>query len=134
MAKQSTSASTRRTTISATRSSSPSTRRTPGTRRKASQAGRSDVTWNFPLAKPNLIGIGIGLVLVVIGYLCMSTGMVPMSDVASNEGIWNNSLAVTVAPILLVLGYCVVIPFSIIYRFGRQDTVVADESGEATEM
>ncbi len=73
------------------------------------------------MEKQNLIGIGFGLLLIVIGYICMSTGMVSNDQVASNDGVWNNTLAVTVAPILLTLGYCVVIPLAILYR-ARKDT------------
>lgn len=107
------------------------TSRTVATRRKSQEADRTDITWDFPLAKQNLIGIGAGILLIVIGYLCMSTGMVPREQAASNDGIWNNSLAVTVAPILLVLGYCVIIPFFLLYRFNKQN---GDGTPQTREM
>lgn len=108
MAKQTSTASTRRP-VSRTGA------RRPGSGRGKGPAG-TELLWGFPLQKQNLIGIGLGLLLIVIGYLCMSTGMVADADVATNEGTWNSPMAVTIAPILLVLGYCVVIPLSIIYR------------------
>lgn len=126
MAKQSTTATTRRPS-SSSRGGTPARR--PATARRTAGAP-SDVTWGFPLGKPNLIGIGIGLALIVIGYLCMSTGMVSEAEVATNDGVWNNSMAVTIAPILLVLGYCVVIPLSILYRGRKAENV--EEQGTAT--
>jgi len=45
-----------------------------------------------------------GIVTVLIGYLVMSTG-----DATSSS-------AITIAPIILVLGYCVLIPLGIIYK------------------
>jgi hypothetical protein len=32
---------------------------------------------------------------------------------------WDNPLAVDVAPVVLVLGYCVAIPFAIMWRGGK---------------
>jgi hypothetical protein len=48
--------------------------------------------------------IGIGLVVIVLGYIALS--MEP----------WNGFMPLVVAPILLVLGYCVIVPFGIIYK------------------
>ena len=45
-----------------------------------------------------------GVVVVLVGMLVMSAG----DDVSP--------MSVTVAPLLLVLGYCVIIPLGIIYR------------------
>ena len=58
----------------------------------------------LPLTADNFKIIGGGLVLIVAGYLAMIEGSV--------EGF----LPLVVAPILLVLGYCVVIPIGILYR------------------
>ena len=57
---------------------------------------RSD---QLPLTSDNFKIIGGGLILIVAGYLAMIEGSV--------EGF----LPLVVAPILLVLGYCVVIRF-----------------------
>lgn len=46
----------------------------------------------------------MGVVLIVLGYVALS------------REPWDGTMALVVAPILLVLGYCVVIPFGILYR------------------
>lgn len=48
--------------------------------------------------------MGIGIVVIAAGYLAMLEGSV--------EGF----LPLVVAPILLVLGYCVIVPFGILYK------------------
>ena len=67
-------------------------------RRKGGSEGK------LPLGKENFVILGIGVLVILIGYLAMLEGSV--------EGF----LPLVVAPILLVLGYCVVIPFGILYR------------------
>jgi hypothetical protein len=52
--------------------------------------------------------LGIGLVVIVLGYFAMIEGSV--------EGF----LPLVLAPILLVLGYCVMIPLGIMYRKSRK--------------
>lgn len=34
----------------------------------------------------------------------------------AHHNVWNNPFAVTVAPILLVIGYAIVIPLALFYR------------------
>lgn len=51
-----------------------------------------------------------GIVVIVLGYFAL--GMEP----------WDGFMALTVAPILLVFGYCVIIPVGIIYRKKQADT------------
>lgn len=82
-------------------------------RRKASREA------HLPLGKQNFLILGAGLIVILIGYLTMITGGV--------EGF----LPLVVAPILLVAGYCVVIPIGILYRPRRRtDTVPAhDQKG-----
>jgi hypothetical protein len=58
----------------------------------------------FPLEKSNLMIIGFGILLLIIGYIFMAENSV------------NGFLPTVAAPILLVLGYCVVIPYGIIKR------------------
>jgi hypothetical protein len=58
----------------------------------------------FPLAKVNFAILGIGLLTIIIGYLSLSGNTV------------ESFRQLTVAPILLVLGYCVIIPIGIMYR------------------
>ncbi len=52
-----------------------------------------------------------GVVIIVIGYFALSAQP------------WDNPMALTVAPILLVLGYCVVIPIGIIFRRKKTEDV-----------
>lgn len=114
MAKQSTVATQRRQTPTPSRAA---TRRAPAGRRGPDRAA-SNVTFGIPWKRQNVIGLGIGVLVVVVGYLLMSTAN--GVDPANNDGIWNNQNAVTYAPILLAIGYCVIIPFFIFKRFGGE--------------
>jgi hypothetical protein len=62
-----------------------------------------------------------GLFIIFLGYIALSYGP------------WDGSLSLTIAPILLVIGYCVVIPISIIYRKKtQQDGTALTSPGEIT--
>jgi hypothetical protein len=68
---------------------------------------------HMPLTRENFTIIGAGILAIVAGYLAMSEGSV--------EGF----LPLVVAPILLVIGYCFLIPLGILYRknlFARKGT------------
>ena len=58
--------------------------------------------WAF--GKINYLIFSIGLALVIIGYIFMANGEV------------NSFQSLTLAPIMLFLGYIVVIPASLVYR------------------
>ena len=58
--------------------------------------------WAF--GKKNYLIFSIGLALVIIGYIFMANGEV------------NSFQSLTLAPIMLFLGYIVVIPVSLVYR------------------
>ncbi len=58
--------------------------------------------WTF--TKKNYLVFGIGLLMIITGYVVMATGKV------------NSVQALTIAPILLFLGYVIVIPAALIYR------------------
>lgn len=66
--------------------------------------------------------IGIGVLIILIGYLALSTSP------------WDNPIALNVAPILLVLGYCVVIPIGIIYKKKKTDTQTVAPAAEQVQM
>lgn len=70
-------------------------------KRKQMKKGKVDEI--FPFERENYIIIGIGIVLIILGYLALSGNSV--------EGF----MPLYVAPILLVLGYCIVIPIGILY-------------------
>jgi hypothetical protein len=60
--------------------------------------------FRLPIGRENVIILGVGILLIVLGYAAMLEGSV--------EGF----LPLVAAPILLVLGYCVVVPIAILYR------------------
>jgi len=79
--------------------------------RKPSAGGRDDrsrrrgpalASDHLPFDRENLILFGIALAVIVVGYLFLARG------------------SITIAPILLVLGYCVLVPVAIIFRPRRR--------------
>lgn len=72
--------------------------------RKSDQKHRSLVNEPLPLGRDNYLILGAGILVIVAGYLAMLEGSV--------EGF----LPLVLSPILLVTGYCVVIPIGIMYR------------------
>lgn len=58
----------------------------------------------LPFKKMNYILFLAGLVVILIGYLCLA------------KGPWDSFCSLTLAPVLLVIGYCVVMPVAILYR------------------
>jgi hypothetical protein len=72
--------------------------------RKRDQRRRSSRDSVIAFSRENFIIMGIGLFVILLGYAAM------LHD--SVEGV----LPLVVAPILLVLGYCVIIPVGILYR------------------
>ena len=51
----------------------------------------------------------------------MATGISDQPALA--DGKWNNPLAVSVAPVLLVIGYCVIIPYALLKFFGKKKEI-----------
>jgi hypothetical protein len=72
--------------------------------RTRGKARRSPADDHLPFNKQNFVILGAGLLTIAVGYLAMLEGSV--------EGF----LPLVVAPILLLLGYCVLIPLGILYR------------------
>ena len=64
--------------------------------------------FEWPFGPRNYILFAIGIIVIVVGYISLSAG------------------SITLAPILLVLGYCVLIPVSIIIR-GKSEVAPADD-------
>ena len=57
----------------------------------------------WPFNKTNYAIFGVGIIVIIIGYLIISLNEV-------------NSIASTrIGPLMLFVGYCVIIPISIIY-------------------
>jgi uncharacterized membrane protein YesL len=56
--------------------------------------------WN----RENYIFLGIGILLLIIGYVVMA------------QGEWDNSLSLNLSPVLLLIAYIVIFPLSIFYK------------------
>jgi hypothetical protein len=89
--------------------------------KSAKAAAAKSSLWNFPLSKRNYLLFAGGIGIIVIGFLLMATAIT--DDPVKYQTAWNNPMAVSLAPIILVIGYCVVIPFALMTR----------ESGEHQE-
>ena len=61
------------------------------------------------LNKKNIILIAIGVLLLVIGFICLASGPA------------DNPVSLTVAPLILVLAYVVIIPLGILFGGKKQD-------------
>lgn len=70
------------------------------------RVSRTKVAWTHPWTKNQYLMIGGGIAVIIVGFLLLATGM------GSN---WDNPLAVSVAPVVLVIGYCVIIPLAILF-------------------
>lgn len=82
-----------------------------GTRRGAD---RSPISWNIPWTTVNFIGIGLGIVVIAIGYMLMGTAIA--EDPVRDKSIWNNANATSLAPVILTIGYCIILPVAIFWR------------------
>ncbi len=58
----------------------------------------------LPFTKTNYQILGAGIFLIILGYIALA------------QEPWDGTLPLVVAPILLVLGYCVIIPIGILFR------------------
>ena len=71
--------------------------------------------WSFPLERRNFIILGIGICIILLGYALMATGIT--EEPAVPNGKWNNIFALYIAPFLLVIGYCGVLPYGLYKLF-----------------
>ena len=67
-------------------------------------AKRKPILENLPFNKTNYRILGSGLLSITLGYVALA------------QPPWDSAMALDVAPILLVVGYCVLIPLGILYR------------------
>ena len=56
--------------------------------------------WN----KSNYILFGIGIGIIIIGFLLMA------------QGPWDNPLSLSISPVVLLIAYLIVFPLSILYK------------------
>ena len=54
--------------------------------------------------KQNYLLFTFGLLIIIVGFILMS------------QSPWNNTLSLTVSPLILLIAYLVVIPLSILYK------------------
>lgn len=59
---------------------------------------------NVLFGKMNLLLFGVGLALIILGCIALA------------QGPWDSFSSLSLAPVLLVLGYCVAIPLAILYK------------------
>ena len=71
---------------------------------KISQVKKVKKDETFPFERENYIILGVGLLLIVAGYVALSGNTI------------GGFVTLTLAPLLLVIGYCIVVPFGILYR------------------
>ncbi len=69
--------------------------------KKSSAAPAEEIRW--PFGKKNYIAFAIALAVIIVGYISLGQG------------------SITLAPILLVLGYCVLIPVALIIKGHPED-------------
>ncbi len=73
-----------------------------------------------PFGRRNWAIFAVGIAAIVLGYVLLS---IPPAD---------GFLSLTAAPVLLVLGYCVILPLAILYRDASAGPPPADTaSGQA---
>ena len=91
----------------------------PAKRTRVSKAKKKTIQWKFPLNRKNFMAFAVGLGVILLGFILMSTGIT--EEAATPDGTWNNVFAVSIAPILLVIGYCIIIPYAILkyYKTGE---------------
>ncbi len=70
---------------------------------------RSNKPSQLPFTKRNYQIFGLGILILILGYLSLMKGPV--------DSFWS----LTLAPILLVIGYAVIIPISFLYKEKQPD-------------
>lgn len=76
---------------------------------------------HIALSKLNYYIIAAGIAIIIIGYICMSENSV------------DGFLPTVVAPVLLFIGYCIVIPIGILYK-GKPDEVSIETSERVSDV
>lgn len=66
--------------------------------------GKTKKEITFPLGKENFMIIGLGIAVLIVGYFLMSQNSV------------DGFMPTVVAPIVLLAGYCLIIPYGILKK------------------
>ncbi|MCH2446281.1 MAG: DUF3098 domain-containing protein [Candidatus Marinimicrobia bacterium] len=84
----------------------------------AKQNGKSEIHLfeGWALGKKNYLLFGIGLATIIAGYIVMATGDV------------NSFQSLTLAPIMLFVGYLVIIPLALVFRDNDRKSPSAPEN------
>jgi len=88
---------------------------------KKVQTKQKSVTWTLPFTKTNYQILAAGIICIVLGYIALA------------QEPWNGTMPLVVAPILLVLGYCVLIPFGILYKKRSQEITTTTKPEEPVQ-
>jgi len=67
------------------------------------KSGRK-AAWGLPFDSANYLWLSAGLLMIILGYVALS------------QGPADSFLSRTLAPVLLVIGYCVLIPIGLLSR------------------
>ncbi len=65
---------------------------------------------SLPFTRKNYIIFGIGILMIIVGYFFLA------------QGPADSFLSLSVAPVFLVVGYCIIIPIAILYRDRGKET------------
>ena len=68
----------------------------------------------LPFTKENYFLLVVGVFVIAVGFILMELG-----------GAYD-SLSLVVAPIILVIGYCIIIPFAIFYKKKEKEIIVKE--------
>jgi len=71
---------------------------------KVRKSSRRKDSWGLPFSGRNYLWIGIGIAAIVLGYIALAQG--PADSFYSR----------TLAPVILFIGYCVLIPLGILLK------------------
>ena len=88
--------------------------------RRTQQDRRSRAPHRLPYSRWNAKGFAAGIGVILIGYFCLAQPPV------------DGFLSLTFAPILLVLGYCVLIPIALLMGGPSGEEEAPEESGDHT--
>jgi hypothetical protein len=75
----------------------------------------------LPFTKLNYQILSAGILCIIFGYIALA------------QDPWNGTMPLVVAPILLVLGYCVIIPIGILFRKNTNAEVTAQPKEISSE-
>ena len=65
---------------------------------------KDKVNFQWPYKRKNYVLFGIGVFVIILGYLIMYLGEV------------NSFQSLTLSPIILLIGYLIIIPYALLYR------------------